>query len=106
MGGAGEDSGQFPDLPSQWLEVKLQTARTINLGLVSPDDPRPLSSEPRLRHCDIRFAVVYGTPVTAGVRIDHVVVVTGADFFQFFRRFEGRVLNRKLQIPLPASLFR
>jgi hypothetical protein len=28
-----------------------------------------------------------------------------ADFFTFFRRFEGNVQNAKLQIPLPAAFF-
>ena len=29
----------------------------------------------------------------------------GADFFKFFQRFEGRVVNKKLQLHLPASFF-
>jgi hypothetical protein len=30
------DDGQFPDVKNQLLEVKLQTAPTIDLGLVEP----------------------------------------------------------------------
>jgi len=31
------DCGRFPDVPDQLLEIKLQTAPTIDLGLVCPD---------------------------------------------------------------------
>ncbi len=37
--------------------------------------------------------------------MEHVVLTTGANFFSFFRRFEGKVRNSKLQIPLPAGFF-
>jgi hypothetical protein len=39
------------------------------------------------------------------VRLDYVVLTRGADFFSFFQRFEGKVVNAKLQIPLPRSFF-
>jgi len=35
------DDGQFPDVRHQILEVKLQTAPTIDLGLVRPDASKP-----------------------------------------------------------------
>jgi hypothetical protein len=100
-----QDRGQFPDVMNQLLEVKLQTAGTIDLGLVTPDSVEPIAELPDLRHCDVRYAVIYGTKVTNGVRLDHLVLSTGEEFFRFFQRFEGRVLNRKLQIPLPAGFF-
>jgi len=99
------DSGQFPDIPDQLLEVKLQTAATIDLGLVCPDSTAYIADVPRFRHCDVRYAVFYGTVVGGKVRLDHLVMTTGADFFTFFRRFEGRVKNAKLQIPLPRRFF-
>jgi hypothetical protein len=100
-----QDKGQFPDVMNQMLEVKLQTAGTIDLGLVTPDSTEPIAELPDLRHCDVRYAVVYGTKVAKGVRLDHLVLSTGEDFFRFFQRFEGRVLNKKLQIPLPVGFF-
>jgi len=99
------DCGQFPDVPNQLLEIKLQTAATIDLGLVCPDSTERIAGLPKFRHCDVRYAVFYGVPVPAGVRLDYLVLMTGADFFTFFRRFEGKVRNAKLQIPLPADFF-
>jgi len=100
------DSGQFPDIPSQLLELKLQTSPTIDLGLFSPDQADPMSEMPELQHCDARYAVFYGSLSSRGVKIDHLVLATGQDFFNFFQRFEGKVLNKKLQIPLPRDFFR
>ncbi len=102
---AWSDCGQFPDVPNQLLEVKLQTASTIDLGLVCPDSTERIASLPTFRHCDVRYAVFYGSLVPAGVRLTHLILATGADFFAFFRRFEGKVRNAKRQIPLPGSFF-
>jgi len=99
------DSGKFPDVPGQLLEVKLQTAPTIDLGLICPDSIENLADQPAYRHCDVRYAVFYGSIEDGSVRIDHLVLTTGADFFMFFRRFEGKVVNRKIQIPLPKGFF-
>lgn len=99
------DCGQFPDVPNQLLEIKLQTASTIDLGLVCPDSTEKIASLPKFNHCDVRYAIFYGAIVRAGVRLDHLILTTGADFFTFFRRFEGNVRNAKLQIPLPAGFF-
>jgi hypothetical protein len=99
------DHGQFPDVPEQLVEIKLQTAATIDLGLVCPDSEMPLAESPTLRHCDVRYAVFYGSPDGETVRLNHLVLTTGASFFAFFRRFEGKVTNKKLQIPLPPGFF-
>lgn len=104
-----EDTGQFPDVRHQLLEVKLQTSPTIDLGLVQP------SSEERLdigqlgglhpRHCDTRYAMFYAVTNGVTVTLTHLFVTTGADFFTRFRRFEGKVTNGKIQIPLPRDFF-
>ena len=99
------DTGSFPDVVEQLLEVKLQTAATIDLGLVSPSDTTPLEFLPGVRHCDVRYAVYYGTIIGREVLLEHLVLIRGADFFSYFQRFEGRVLNAKLQIPLPRDFF-
>ena len=99
------DTGQFPDILEQLLEVKLQTSPTIDLGLISPDDKGQLLNFPEYRHCDVRYSVFYGTVHKNEVLLEAVIVSTGNDFFQFFQRFEGKVLNKKLQIPLPVSFF-
>lgn len=95
------DTGQFPDVPEQLLELKLQTSPTIDLGLVCPDSTEQIELFPQARHCDVRYAVFYATPAAGKLRIDHVVVATGETFFTFFRKFEGKEINRKLQIRLP-----
>ena len=102
------DVGQFPDIRSQALEVKLQTSPTIDLGLVSPDsEERVEGLGEGLRHCDMRYAVFYGKTTGGGrVLLEGLVVSTGAGFFGEFRRFGGLVVNKKLQIPLPVDLFR
>lgn len=101
------DDGRFPDVRHQLLEVKLQTSPTIDLGLASPDDVALLDITKvggrQMRHCDVRYAVFYGNVSGGEVKITHLVVVRGEEFFTRFPRFEGRVLNKKLQIPLPRG---
>jgi hypothetical protein len=103
------DDGRFPDIRNQLLEIKLQTARTIDLGLVCPDSTEPLDTPmlngQQIRHCDVRYGIFYGTTNGAHVTITNFYLTTGEAFFTRFRRFEGKVLNRKLQIPLPADFF-
>lgn len=108
-GGYG-DTGQFPDVRHQLLEVKLQTSPTIDLGLVLPNskehlDIRKLGSH-HPRHCDTRYALFYATTDGSSVNLTHLFVITGADLFTRFRRFEGNITNGKIQIPLPAGFFR
>lgn len=104
--GSYADTGKFPDIVCQALEVKLQTSPTIDLGLVTPDSEGPaVTLSPRLRHCDARYLVAYASLANAALRIEHIVVSTGADFFNEFQRFGGLVQNRKLQLPLPAGFF-
>jgi len=104
-GGEHHDTGQFPDVPGQLLEVKFQTSPTIDLGLVSPDSTERLADRLEFRHCDVRYAVFYGDTAAGEARVGHLVVCTGQDFFTFFRRFEGKVVNRKVQIHLPKGFF-
>jgi hypothetical protein len=106
--GLGEygDHGQFPDILNQALEIKLQTSPTIDLGLVSPDsDHFAAEIGEHVRHRDVRYSVFFGARTGTTVTVTAVVSATGADFFTEFRRFEGLVSNRKLQIPLPSGLF-
>lgn len=100
------DTGRFPDVVSQALEVKLQTSPTIDLGLVTPDSGEPaVTLSPRLVHSDARYLIAYAARVDERLRIDHIVVSTGADFFTEFQRFRGLVQNRKLQLRLPRGFF-
>ncbi len=64
-----------------------------------------MTLSPKLRHCDARYLVAYGSHDSASIRIDQIVVSTGQAFFEEFRRFEGLVQNKKLQLGLPADFF-
>jgi len=103
------DDGQFPDVRNQVLEIKLQTAQTIDLGLVCPNSHDPLDVpkilDKQMRHCDVRYALFYGTTNGTTVTITHFFLTTGEAFFSRFPQFQGKVLNAKLQIPLPADFF-
>jgi hypothetical protein len=103
------DVGQFPDVRHQLLEVKLQTAPTIDLGLVRPDSEEPLDVpkllDQQLKHRDVRYVLFYAKTDGRTVTLTHIFLTTGEAFFGRFRQFQGRVLNRKLQIPLPTNFF-
>lgn len=104
-----QDDGQFPDVRHQLLEVKLQTSPTIDLGLVTPESTEPLDvpmiGGKQIRHCDVRYAIFYGKVENRMVEITHFFLSAGAAFFKRFPQFQGKVLNAKLQIPLPADFF-
>jgi hypothetical protein len=102
------DTGTFPDVRHQLLEVKLQTAATIDLGVALPSDSVPLDIPPLdgtvLRHCDARYCIVYADRMRGNVVLTHLFLVTGADFFNRFPQLEGKTLNQKLQLHLPPNL--
>ena len=104
-----QDDGQFPDVRHQLLEVKLQTSPTIDLGLVTPESREPLDvpmiDSKQIRHCDVRYGIFYGEVGDGMIEVTHFFLTTGADFFTRFPQFRGKVLNAKLQIPLPADFF-
>lgn len=101
-----ENHGQWPDIVSQALEVKLQTSPTVDLGLILPTDESPAPSlGSGLRHCDARYLVAYGEPEGQSTIITEIVIVTGSDFLLEFNQFGGLVQNTKRQIKLPRGLF-
>ncbi len=104
-----QDDGQFPDIRHQLLEVKLQTSRTIDLGLVCPDSEEVLNVPSiegiQIRHCDVRYALFYAETDGSRVILTHLFLTTGMKFFTRFPQFQGKVLNRKIQIPLPFNFF-
>lgn len=104
-----EDTGQFPDIKHQLLEIKLQTSPTIDLGLVEPSSEEfldvPKLGETQPRHCDTRYAMFYAVTDGTTVTLTHLFVTTGEKFFTRFRKFGGKVINGKIQIPLPRNFF-
>ena len=103
------DDGQFPDVRHQLLEVKLQTSLTIDLGLVCPDSEEALDATKlrghQIRHCDVRYALFYSVTDGQDITVTHLFLSTGEKFFTRFPQFKGKVLNKKLQIPLPEDFF-
>lgn len=104
------DDGRFPDVRHQLLEVKLQTSPTIDLGLVCPNGKEALDVSKidgkQIRHCDVRYALFSAKTDGQHVILTHVYLTTGEAFFRRFPQFQGKVLNKKLQIPLPSDFFR
>ena len=103
------DNGKFPDVRNQLLEVKLQTSPTIDLGLVRPNSEEALDvpkiDNRQIRHCDVRYALFCAEIDGEIVTLTHMFLSTGEKFFSRFPQFQGKVLNRKLQIPLPPDFF-
>lgn len=104
-----QDDSQFPDIRHQLLEVKLQTSPTVDLGLALPNSTEPLDvpmiERMQMRHCDVRYAIFYASTANRLVTLTHFFLTTGESFFTRFPQFQGKVLNAKLQIPLPADFF-
>ena len=80
-----------------------------DLGLVSPDSAdvldAPVLNNKQIRHRDIRYAVFYANSDGNTVTLTHLILITGVDFFNRFQRFEGNVVNKKIQIRLPGRFF-
>ena len=104
-----QDDGQFPDVRHQLLEVKLQTSPTIDLGLALPSSTElldvPKIAGQQVRHCDVRYAIFYARTDGALVTLTNLFLTTGEAFFNRFPQFQGKVLNKKQQIPLPGDFF-
>ena len=103
------DDGRFPDIKHQLLEIKLQTSPTIDLGLVCPNSNDALDvphiAGSQIQHCDVRYAIFCAETDGKNVTLTHLFLTTGEKFFTRFPQFQGRVLNKKLQIPLPHNFF-
>jgi len=104
-----QDKGQFPDITNQLLEIKLQTSPTVDLGLVEPSSQEscmlPKLGDTEVRHCDVRYAVFDAKLTEGKITILGVYLTTGEEFFDSFQKFGGKVVNKKIQIPLPPGLF-
>jgi hypothetical protein len=100
------DHGQFPDVLSQLLEVKLQLSPTVDLGRELPSSDQPVSAANGVVSAqDVRYAVFYANASESEFTITGLVMVTGADFFSEFHQFGGKTSNRKLQLRLPPAWF-
>lgn len=96
------DLGNFPDIPHQLLEVKLQTSPTVDLGLYLPNDNNKLRNillgENSIKVFDIRYAIFYGTLDADLITIKNFNLINGEHFFEYYNQFKGK--NSKIQIPI------
>ena len=109
MLGYGEyaDDGQYPDIIHQLIEVKLQTSPTIDLGMHSPLDEETVleNGDKTFTSKDVRYVILDAKVDSGKITLDHLYVVNGEHFTEAFPLFQGKVQNRKLQIPLPKNFF-
>ena len=95
------DNGNFPDIPSQLLEIKLQTSQTIDLGKYSPNGEKEIF--PGIISNDIRYAIFYATSADGNITIEKLFVVNGEQFFKLCTEIRG--INKKIQLPIPHDFF-
>lgn len=102
-----EDDGAYPDIANQLLEIKLQTSPTIDLGLHSPEDGEKIVSigDTTFYSRDVRYAIFDGAVRGNRVYLQNLYLVTGEDFSSYFPLFQGKGINKKLQLPLPLHFF-
>jgi hypothetical protein len=101
------DTGKFPDVLSQAIELKLQLARTVDLGLELPSSLTPIASlDGKLSASDVRYAIFYADRESpSSFIVTALVMASGAYFWEEFQQFGGRVSNSKLQLRLPTDFF-
>jgi len=93
--------GQYPDVPDQLLEVKLQDSPTVDLGMHTPEVAEPLSEYSDITSQDIRYLIALANKTT-GV-IEGVVLMPGAklgDYFTFVSE-----TSFKCQRSIPMDFF-
>ena len=102
-----EDNGTYPDIAHQLLEVKLQTSKTIDLGLYSPEDGQAIVSvdSNTFFSQDIRYAIFDGQVMGDKIILKKLYLVTGEQFHSYFPLFKGKGINTKRQLPLPCDFF-
>lgn len=103
------ENGQLPDLLNQLLEIKKQLSPTVDLGLFKPDETIELEMPsvngyiPTIS--DVRYAIFYCSQNENKITIEKIYLVTGKEFFKYFNLFEGKRINKKLQLHLPKELW-
>ena len=100
------DSGGYPDLLHQLVEVKFQFSGTIDLGNHLPTDQSSIEAawnEWNITSRDIRYIVALMEKDEHGnFIVDSIVITSGEKFNQYFSICEGT--NFKIQIPIPSAI--
>ena len=102
------DSGKYPDVINQLLEIKLQTSPTVDLGRINPESNENLPysiSKTIFTPRDIRYAIFGAISKNGFIKIKEILLTNGENFFNFFEQFKGKVKNSKIQLILPKNYF-
>lgn len=98
------DSGGYPDLLNQLMEVKFQYSGTIDLGKNFPTSDERIDeswNNEGISFSDIRYLICLVSKVEQKYRIDSIMIISGKDFNSYFSICEGQ--NFKIQMKIPDS---
>lgn len=100
------DTGDYPDLLHQLIEVKFQFQGTIDLGKHLPTDLLPIKApwnKWEITPREIRYIVaLMEQDIHGNFIVDSIVITSGEKFNEYFSISEGT--NFKVQIPIPSSI--
>ena len=100
------DTGDYPDLLHQLIEVKFQFRGTIDLGKHLPTDPLPIEApwnKWKIAPREIRYVVaLMEQDIQGNFIVDSIVITSGEKFNEYFSISKGT--NSKVQIRLPLSI--
>ena len=100
------DTGSYPDLLNQLIEVKFQLSGTVDLGKHLPTDGTPIEmpwNKWNFTNREIRYVIILVEQNQRGnFIVDSIVITSGAEFNQYFSICEGT--NFKVQIPIPLAI--
>lgn len=93
--------GNYPDIPEQLLEVKVQDSPTVDLGKHTPEIPEPIFDNLSITSQDIRYLIAL-TDSATGV-IEGVILVPGKELGNYFTYVSDT--SYKCQRSIPMSFF-
>lgn len=100
------DTGDYPDLLHQLIEVKFQFRDTIDLGKYLPTDSSPIEAswnKWKITPREIRYIVAFMEQnIHGNFIVDSIVITSGEKFNEYFSISEGT--NSKIQITVPLSI--
>lgn len=93
--------GDFPDIPNQLLEVKVQDTQTVDLGKYSPEFEKTIIMKNKITTFDIRYLIALTNPKTE--IIEGIVLSPGESLGELFSYVSDK--SYKCQRSIPISFF-
>lgn len=93
--------GDFPDIPNQLLEVKVQDTQTVDLGRFTPEKEEIVVVENNLTTFDVRYLIALTNPKTDV--IEGVIIAPGEKLGEIFTYVSD--VSYKCQRSIPMSFF-